>query len=209
MSIADIFKKLESERTPAPQGAVEYIICGLGNPGTQYEGTRHNIGFMTIDTLCEKYKLDCKKLRFKSLTCDAMISGKRCLIMKPTTFMNNSGEAVTEAMSFYKIPPERTIIVFDDISLEPGKLRIRRKDSDGGHNGIKSIIYLSGSDMFPRIKMGVGAKPHPDYNLADWVLGHFKKEQAEALETAMDNAVSSIELMVGGKMNEAMNKFNS
>lgn len=208
MSIADIFK-LESERTPAPQGAVEYIICGLGNPGTQYEGTRHNIGFMTIDTLCEKYKLDCKKLRFKSLTCDAMISGKRCLIMKPTTFMNNSGEAVTEAMSFYKIPPERTIIVFDDISLEPGKLRIRRKGSDGGHNGIKSIIYLSGSDMFPRIKMGVGAKPHPDYNLADWVLGHFKKEQAEALETAMDNAVSSIELMVGGKMNEAMNKFNS
>ena len=209
MSIADIFKKLESERTPAPQGAVEYIICGLGNPGTQYEGTRHNIGFMTIDTLCEKYKLDCKKLRFKSLTCDAMISGKRCLIMKPTTFMNNSGEAVTEAMSFYKIPPERTIIVFDDISLEPGKLRIRRKGSDGGHNGIKSINYLSGSDMFPRIKMGVGAKPHPDYNLADWVLGHFKKEQAEALETAMDNAVSSIELMVGGKMNEAMNKFNS
>lgn len=209
MSIADIFKKLESERTPAPQGAVEYIICGLGNPGTQYEGTRHNIGFMTIDTLCEKYKLDCKKLRFKSLTCDAMISGKRCLIMKPTTFMNNSGEAVTEAMSFYKIPPERTIIVFDDISLEPGKLRIRRKGSDGGHNGIKSIIYLSGSDMFPRIKMGVGAKPHPDYNLADWVLGHFKKEQAEAFETAMDNAVSSIELMVGGKMNEAMNKFNS
>ena len=209
MSIADIFKKLESERTPAPQGAVEYIICGLGNPGTQYEGTRHNIGFMTIDTLCEKYKLDCKKLRFKSLTCDAMISGKRCLIMKPTTFMNNSGEAVTEAMSFYKIPPERTIIVFDDISLEPGKLRIRRKGSDGGHNGIKSIIYLSGSDMFPRIKMGVGAKPHPDYNLADWVLGHYKKEQAEALETAMDNAVSSIELMVGGKMNEAMNKFNS
>lgn len=209
MSIADIFKKLESERTPAPQGAVEYIICGLGNPGTQYDGTRHNIGFMTIDTLCDKYKLDCKKLRFKSLTCDAMISGKRCLIMKPTTFMNNSGEAVTEAMSFYKIPPERTIIVFDDISLEPGKLRIRRKGSDGGHNGIKSIIYLSGSDMFPRIKMGVGAKPHPDYNLADWVLGHFKKEQAEALETAMDNAVSSIELMVGGKMNEAMNKFNS
>lgn len=209
MSIADVFKKLESDRTAAPQGAVEYIICGLGNPGTQYEGTRHNIGFMTIDTLCDKYKLECKKLRFKSLTCDAMISGKRCLIMKPTTFMNNSGEAVTEAMQFYKIPPEHTIIVFDDISLEPGKLRIRRKGSDGGHNGIKSIIYLSGSDMFPRIKMGVGAKPHPDYNLADWVLGHFKKEQAELLESAMNNAVSSIELMVDGKTTEAMNKFNS
>lgn len=209
MSIADIFKKLESERKPEPQGAVEYIICGLGNPGTQYEGTRHNIGFMTIDTLCDKYKLNCKKLKFKSLTCDAVISGKRCLIMKPTTYMNNSGEAVTEAMSFYKIPPERTIIVFDDISLEPGKMRIRRKGSDGGHNGIKSIIYLSGSDEFPRIKMGVGAKPHPDYNLADWVLGHFKKEQAEVLEACMGNAVTALELMVDGKINEAMNRFNS
>ncbi len=163
MSVFDIFKQLESRNTE-PSGAVEYIICGLGNPGTQYENTRHNIGFMTVDTLCEKYKLSCKKLKFKSLTCDAVIGGntmlqsrnqergtdaaqqsfgggKRCLIMKPTTFMNNSGEAVTEAMNFYKIPPERTIIVFDDISLEPGKLRIRRKGSDGGHNGIKSIIY--------------------------------------------------------------------
>lgn len=209
MSISDIFKKLESERKPERQGAVEYIICGLGNPGTQYDGTRHNIGFMTIDALCDKYKLNCKKLKFKSLTCDAVISGKRCLIMKPSTFMNNSGEAVVEAMAFYKIPPERTIIVFDDISLEPGKLRIRRKGSDGGHNGIKSIIYLSGSDQFPRIKMGVGAKPHPDYSLADWVLGHFKKDQAEVLEAAMDNAVSALELMVGDKINEAMNKFNS
>ena len=209
MSVLDIFKRLEADRAPEPQGAVEYIICGLGNPGTQYEGTRHNIGFMTIDTLCEKYKLSCKKLKFKSLTCDAVISGKRCLIMKPTTYMNNSGEAVTEAMSFYKIPPERTIIIFDDISLEPGRLRIRRKGSDGGHNGIKSIIYLSGSDAFPRIKMGVGAKPHPDYSLADWVLGHFKKEQAEVLETCMDNAVKALELMVDGKINEAMNKFNS
>ena len=165
MSVFDIFKKLDSERAAEPAGAVEYIIVGLGNPGTQYDGTRHNIGFMTVDALCDKYKLSCKKLRFKSLTCDAMIGGKRCLIMKPTTYMNNSGEAVVEAMQFYKIPPERTIIVFDDISLEPGRLRIRRKGSDGGHNGIKSIIYLSGSDAFPRIKMGVGAKPHPDYSL--------------------------------------------
>ncbi len=209
MSVLDIFKRLEADRAPEPQGAVEYIICGLGNPGTQYDGTRHNIGFMTIDTLCEKYKLNCKKLKFKSLTCDAVISGKRCLIMKPTTYMNNSGEAVTEAMSFYKIPPERTIIIFDDISLEPGRLRIRRKGSDGGHNGIKSIIYLSGSDAFPRIKMGVGAKPNPDYSLADWVLGHFKMEQAEVLEACMDNAVKALELMVDGKINEAMNKFNS
>lgn len=208
MSIFDIFKQLENKE-PAPAGAVEYIIAGLGNPGTEYENTRHNVGFMTIDTLCEKYKVSCKKLKFKSLTCDVMITGKRCLIMKPSTFMNKSGEAVTEAMSFYKIPPERTIIVYDDISLEPGKLRIRRKGSDGGHNGIKNIIYLSGSDMFPRIKMGVGAKPHPDYNLADWVLGHFKKEDGEKLEQCFQNAVSALELMVAGKIDEAMNKYNS
>lgn len=209
MSVFDIFKKLDSERAPEPTGAVEYIIVGLGNPGTQYDGTRHNIGFMTIDELCDKYKLSCKKLRFKSLTCDAMIGGKRCLIMKPTTYMNNSGEAVVEAMQFYKIPPERTIIVFDDISLEPGRLRIRRKGSDGGHNGIKSIIYLTGSDAFPRIKMGVGAKPHPDYSLADWVLGHFRKEDAPVLEECFRKAVECLELMVQGKTTEAMNKYNS
>lgn len=208
MSIFDIFKQLENKE-PAPTGAVEYIIVGLGNPGTEYENTRHNIGFMTIDTLCEKYKVSCKKLKFKSLTCDVMISGKRCLIMKPGTYMNKSGEAVTEAMSFYKITPERTIIVFDDISLEPGKMRIRRKGSDGGHNGIKNIIYLSGADTFPRIKMGVGAKPHPDYNLADWVLGHFMKEDGEKLEQCFDNAVTALELMVDGKIDQAMNKFNS
>lgn len=207
MSIFDIFKQLENKE-PSPTGAVEYIIAGLGNPGTEYENTRHNVGFMTIDTLCEKYKVSCKKLKFKSLTCDVMIAGKRCLIMKPSTFMNKSGEAVTEAMNFYKIPPERTIIVFDDISLEPGKMRIRRKGSDGGHNGIKNIIYLSGSDMFPRIKMGVGAKPHPDYNLADWVLGHFSKEDGEKLEQCFQNAVSALELMVDGKTDQAMNKYN-
>lgn len=209
MSIFDIFKQIENGRNTKPVGAVEYIIVGLGNPGTEYEDTRHNIGFMTIDTLCQKLGVNCKKLRFKSLTCEAVISGKNCLIMKPSTYMNKSGEAVTEAMQFYKIPPERTIIVYDDISLEPGRLRIRRKGSDGGHNGIKSIIYLSGSDTFPRIKMGVGAKPHPDYNLADWVLGRFKKEDGEALEQAFSNAVSALELMVDGKIDQAMNKFNS
>ncbi len=208
MSVFDIFKQLES-KTPVLTGAVEFIIVGLGNPGTEYENTRHNIGFMTIDTLCEKYKVQCKKLKFKSLTCDMMISGKRCLIMKPSTYMNKSGEAVTEAMSFYKIPPERTIIVFDDISLEPGKMRIRRKGSDGGHNGIKNIIYLSGADTFPRIKMGVGAKPRSDYDLADWVLGHFKKEDGEKLEQCFDNAVTALELMVDGKTDQAMNQFNS
>lgn len=208
MSIFDIFKQLES-KSSEPAGAVEFIICGLGNPGREYDSTRHNIGFMTVDTLCEKLGVECKKLKFKSLTCDAVISGKRCLIMKPSTYMNNSGEAVVEAMNFYKIPPERTIIIFDDISLEPGNLRIRRKGSDGGHNGIKSIIYLSGSDMFPRIKMGVGAKPHKDYPLAEWVLGHFKKEDGEKLTACMENAAAAVELIVGGNIDKAMNKYNS
>ncbi len=209
MSIFDIFNKLEAENRREIKGSPEYIICGLGNPETQYENTRHNVGFMVIDTLCEKYKLNCKKLKFKSLTCDAEISGKRCLIMKPTTFMNSSGTAVVEAMNFYKIPPEHTIIVFDDISLDVGRLRIRRKGSDGGHNGIKSIIYLSGYDTFPRIKIGVGAKPNPEYDLKDWVLGHFKKEDGDKLLSCFDRAVSALELMTAEKIDEAMNKYNS
>ncbi len=209
MSVFDIFKKLESANNTELNGPIEYIICGLGNPGKDYEDTRHNIGFMTIDTLCEKYRLNCKKLKFKSLTCDAVIQNKRCLIMKPTTYMNNSGQAVTEAMSFYKVPPENVIVVMDDISLDVGKLRIRRKGSHGGHNGMKNIIYLSGSDKFPRIKMGVGAKPHPDYNLADWVLGHFKAEDGEKLTECMNNAVASIELILAGNTDQAMNKYNS
>lgn len=208
MSIFDIFKQLEKPKD-TPQGAVEYIIVGLGNPGRDYENTRHNIGFMTIDTLCEKHGVECKKLKFKSLTCEVTLCGKRCFVMKPETYMNKSGEAVIDAMQFYKIPPERTIIVFDDISLEPGKMRIRRKGSDGGHNGIKNIIYLSGADTFPRIKMGVGAKPNPDYDLAAWVLGHFKKEDGEKLEQCFENAAQALELIVDGKIDTAMNKFNS
>ncbi|MBQ8614660.1 MAG: aminoacyl-tRNA hydrolase [Ruminiclostridium sp.] len=189
-------------------GAVEYIICGLGNPGTQYENTRHNAGFMAIDTIAENIHADVKKLKFKSLTGDVMLGGVRCLLMKPTTFMNNSGEAVIEALNFYKLSPERLIVIYDDISMDVGRTRIRRKGSDGGHNGIKSIILNTNSDNFPRIKIGVGAKPHPDYNLADWVLSPFLKEQAEALETALSNAAKAAELMVQGKTDEAMNKYN-
>ncbi len=209
MSLTDIFNKLASERAPAPTGPVEYIIAGLGNPGTQYENTRHNAGFMVIDTLSESLNVQVKKLKFKSLTADVSIGGKRCLLMKPTTFMNNSGEALVEALGFYKLQPENMIIIYDDISLDVGRMRIRQKGSDGGHNGIKSIIYLTGSDKFPRIKVGVGAKPHPDYPLADWVLSGFKKEDGEILEAALNNAAESAKLIVGGKINEAMNKYNS
>lgn len=208
MSVLDILNKLKTEREPMVTGSVEYIICGLGNPGTQYENTRHNAGFMAIDTIAERLKTDVKKLKFKSLTADVMIGGVRCLLMKPTTFMNNSGEAVREALNFYKLSPERLIVIYDDISMDVGRTRIRKKGSDGGHNGIKSIILCTNTDTFPRIKIGVGAKPHPDYNLADWVLSPFLKEQAEPLEAALMNSALAAELMVQGKTDEAMNKYN-
>ena len=208
MSVFDIFKKLDAERSPMPVGPVEYIIVGLGNPGTKYENTRHNAGFMALDTLAEDIGAYVKRLKFKSFTADVSINGVHCLLMKPTTFMNNSGEAVVEALNFYKLTTERLLVIYDDISMDVGRTRIRGKGSDGGHNGIKSIIYLTGSDVFPRIKIGVGAKPHPDYDLADWVLGMFPKEQGEALEAAFKNAAEAAKLIVSGKMNEAMNKYN-
>ena len=198
------FKKNAS----APSGKIEYIVAGLGNPGTKYEGTRHNVGFTFVDTLAEKHGLKVNKLKFKSLYADAVINGHRVLVMKPQTFMNESGQAIREAASFYKIPPQNIIIVFDDISLEPGRLRIRKSGSDGGHNGIKSIIYSLSSDSFPRVNIGVGAKPHPDYDLAAWVLSGFGKEDAQKVSTAIDNAVSALSLMLDGKTDEAMNLYN-
>ena len=209
MSIFDIFKSLEKEREPTPQTPIEYIIAGLGNPGTQYEDTRHNCGFMTVETLAENHNTEIKRLKFKSLTAEVTLSGKRCLIMKPTTFMNNSGDAVEEAASFYKIPPEKVIVIYDDITLDVGRLRIRKKGSDGGHNGMKSIILRLNSDNFPRIRVGVGQKPHPDYDLADWVLSRFTKEEGEKLEPALKNAAKAAELIVEGKINDAMNLYNA
>lgn len=207
MSIFDIFKKLEQDK-PAPS-PVEFIIAGLGNPGTEYEGTRHNTGFMALDELARGKGADVKKLRFKSLTGEAVVGGRRCLLMKPSTFMNKSGEAINEAVNFYKLAPENVLVMYDDISLDVGRTRIRSKGSDGGHNGIKSIILNLGSDAFPRIKIGCGKKPHPDYDLADWVLSHYKKEEGEALEKALSNAVAAAELIAEGKIDEAMNRFNS
>ncbi|WP_288703914.1 aminoacyl-tRNA hydrolase [uncultured Ruminococcus sp.] len=206
MSIFDLFKQVESA---APAGPPEYLIVGLGNPGLEYAQTRHNAGFMTLDLLAEREHTEIKRMKFKSLCGDAVIAGKRCLLMKPTTYMNNSGQAVAEAMQFYKLPIDHIIVVYDDISLEPSRLRIRRKGSDGGHNGIKSIIYLTGEDTFPRIKLGVGKKPRPDYNLADWVLSRFTKEELEQLYIAAEHACESIALMVNGKIEEAMNRYNA
>lgn len=205
-----IFDKLKKYQTaPGVSGPVEYIIAGLGNPGPKYENTRHNAGFLTIDALAAAYDCKVDRLKFQAMIGDAMIAGKHCLLMKPVTFMNNSGEAIAEAMRFYKVPIERVIVLFDDISLEPGRLRIRRKGSDGGHNGIKSILYCTGEDTFPRIKLGVGKKPRPDYDLAAWVLSKFTEEETEKLQACAKNACAALELMVKGEIDKAMNLYNS
>lgn len=208
MSIFDVFDRI-SKNTAAPKGKTEYIIVGLGNPGMEYEGTRHNAGFFTIDILAEQLGESINRLKFKGKTADVMIGEKRCLLLKPTTYMNNSGESVVQALEFCKLGTDRLIVIYDDISLDPGKLRIRRKGSHGGHNGIRSIIELTGSEDFQRIKMGVGKKPHPDYDLAKWVLGKFTEEKTAALRSAAENACECIKLMVQGKTDEAMNRFNS
>lgn len=200
----DIFK------SAAPMtGPVEFMIVGLGNPGKEYENTRHNAGFMAVDRIAEKNHADIKRIKFKGLTSECRIAGKRVLLLKPSTFMNLSGQAVQEAMSFYKLSPEQVLIICDDINLAPGKLRIRRKGSDGGQNGMKNIIYLSGSDKFPRIKMGIGQKPHPDYNLADWVLSKFSAQELKDLSPALDNAAAAAELIIKGETDRAMNLYNS
>ncbi|MCM1545066.1 MAG: aminoacyl-tRNA hydrolase [Ruminococcus sp.] len=200
-----IFKK----NTSGTNSTYDYLIVGLGNPGKKYEFTRHNAGFLFIDLFAEKNGFKIDRLKFKSLMADARIGGHRCLFLKPQTFMNLSGEAVRDAAEFYKIPPENIIVIFDDISLEPGKMRIRRKGSAGGHNGIKNIICHMNSENFPRIKIGVGAKPHPDFDLADWVTSPFSKTELKELRSACDNACDALELMLDGKIDEAMGKFNS
>lgn len=202
-----MFDRFHRER--AAVGAPEFLVVGLGNPDRKYTLTRHNSGFLCVDEFAEKNNVKINKLKFKAVVADAVIGSHRVILMKPQTYMNNSGEAVKEAAAFYKIPPEKIIIIFDDISLDVGKLRIKRKGTDGGHNGIKSIINCVGSTDFPRIKLGVGKKPHPDYDLADWVLSEFKKDESVPLKSAIDNACDALLLILDGKIDEAMNKFNS
>ena len=189
-------------------GPVEYLIVGLGNPDKKYENTRHNCGWLALDYIADKRGCRVNKIKYKSFVGECTISGKRVMLMKPTTYMNNSGQAVTEAMRFYKLPPENVIVIFDDVSLDVGKMRIRQKGSDGGQKGMRSIIYLSGQDTFPRIKIGIGAKPDPQWELADWVLSRFSKEEMKTLETMFDNANEAVELMVNGRIDRAMNMYN-
>ncbi len=205
--IFELFKQIGAS-SPNKSAPVTHIVAGLGNPGEKYAKTRHNAGFMALDLISQKYGFKIDRLKYKALCGEAEISDKRVLFMKPQTFMNNSGEALREAAAFYKIPSENIIVIFDDISLEPGKLRIRKNGSDGGHNGIKSIIYQLSSDAFPRIKLGVGAKPHPDYDLADWVLGEIPDELRESFFGALTNAADALRLMLGGDIEKAMNLYN-
>lgn len=199
------FRKTPTE----PVGTPEFIVAGLGNPDRKYTYTRHNSGFLCVDMLSLKHSFSVDRLKFKSLICDTVIAGHRCIVMKPQTYMNNSGEAIRDCAAFYKIPPEKILIICDDTNLDVGRMRIRRKGSDGGQNGVKNIIYHLNSDNFPRIKIGVGKKPHPDYNLADWVLSEFSKKELESLEPVLKNACDAVELIINGKTDEAMNLFNS
>ncbi len=186
-----------------------YIIAGLGNPGKQYDMTRHNIGFHTIDYIADKYGVRLSKLKFKSVYGEAMIAGEKVYLVKPQTFMNLSGDAIAEMAQFYKVPTENIIVINDDISLDAGRIRVRGKGSAGGHNGLKSIIYRLNSDEFPRVKMGVGAPKHEDYNLADFVLGRFTSEEIPVMEEAIRKAETAVYEIIKNGIQSAMNRCNS
>ena len=188
--------------------ACGWLVVGLGNPSLNYARTRHNVGFRAVDALAEKLGVKIDRARFRGLTAQASAGGEKLLLLKPQTFMNDSGLSVMDAARFYKLPPERVLVLFDDISLPVGRLRIRADGSAGGHNGIKSIIGCLNSQSFPRVKIGVGQKPTPAYDLADWVLGRFPKEQEPALKTALEHATAAVRLLVEGKTDEAMNLYN-
>lgn len=201
------FKKKQNIITQAPTGPVEFLIVGLGNPGRNYETTRHNAGFLCLDMLAQQQGFEIKKLKFKSLLADVSLFGHRSIVMKPQTYMNLSGEAVRDAAEFYKIPVENIIVIYDDINIPLGNVRIRRKGSDGGHNGIKNIIYHLHSDSFPRLKLGVG-KNSEETDLKDYVLGGFSKAEAELIQNAMKSSCEALELILDGRLEQAMSKYS-
>ena len=208
--IFDLFKQIAQKKEETSVGTpITHLVVGLGNPGDKYFHTRHNAGFLALDYISQKAGVKIDRSKFKALVGETNIANKRVLLMKPQTFMNNSGEAVAEAAGFYKLPPENIIVISDDISLDVGRMRVRRDGSAGGHNGIKSIIACIGSDKFPRIKIGVGQKPHPEFDLADWVLSEFGKEDKEKLFTMFGYANDGLEKLLSGDADGAMQLCNS
>lgn len=203
-NIFDLFKKIENK----PAAPITHIVAGLGNPGREYEATRHNAGFIAVDYIAERCGVKIDRAKHRALVAECNIGGVRALLMKPQTFMNNSGIAVAEAAAFYKIPPENIIVLHDEISFEPGLMRIRRKGSAGGHNGLKSIIAHIGSESFPRVKIGVGKKPTPEYDLADWVLGRLTREGSEAIAAECPAIYDAVALICEEKIDDAMNKYS-
>ena len=191
-----------------PQGPVTWLVVGLGNMGDKYDHTRHNVGFAVIDLIAEDLDIPVQRLKFKALTNTADLGDEKVLLMKPVTFMNLSGEAVEQAVSFYKVPPEHILVISDEVALPPGKLRIRASGSAGGHNGLKNIILHLHSDQFPRIRVGVGNKPHPDYDMADWVLGRPMGEDRKALDEAEKKAAEAIGVILEKGLDRAMEKYN-
>ena len=188
---------------------IDWLIVGLGNPDSKYEGTRHNCGFMAIDLLADSLGVKIDRLKFKSLYGIADTDKGKIMLLKPQTYMNLSGQAVVEALNFYKLDASRMTVLCDDINLDVGRLRIRKKGSDGGQNGLKNIIYLTGRDDFSRIRIGVGMKPHPDYNLADWVLSKFKADEIPEMKKAFENASKAALMIANGNIDRAMNKYNT
>lgn len=187
--------------------SVEFLIVGLGNPGAKYAGTRHNAGFDALDYAARRWGIRVDRARFDALTGTGEAAGHKVLLLKPQTFMNLSGQAVGKAAAFYKVPAQNVIVLFDDISLAPGRLRLRKAGSAGGHNGVKSIISQIGQE-FPRVKIGVGAKPHPEYDLADWVLSRFSPDERKAMEARYDDVADALEMMMKGQFEAAQSRYN-
>ena len=186
----------------------DWMIVGLGNPGKEYEKTRHNVGFRVTDLLADSLKTKIDRLKFRALTRMVNYNGMKILLVQPQTYMNASGAAVSALATYYKIPAERILVIFDDISLPVGRIRIRKDGSAGGHNGIKSIIQSLGTDKFPRVKVGVGAKPHPDYDLADWVLSRFSAQEEKDLAPALENAAKAALLVMDQGTEKAASAYN-
>ena len=185
-----------------------WMLVGLGNPGPKYARSRHNVGFRAIDALCERQRCRCDRLRLKALTGFCELGGQKVLLVKPMTYMNLSGQAVRPLADYYKIPPERILVIFDDVSLPVGRLRVRPDGSAGGHNGVKSLIAELGTQDFPRIKVGVGEKPHPDYDLADWVLSSFSAQEEKLLAPVLERALEAAETVISSGTQQAMSRYN-